>query len=133
MQNRLEACMNVEQEDAYESLAITISEIIKESSSQQGVDLFFNGRKTMSGIPIYANVHWNPERIDFTALAHWGRAVSKDIDLYEVGGQTIFPLYNAGGGLNAAQIFYVVTSFQVWSDSPRVGAYIDTLAKPVGY
>ena len=132
--NRLVACMNVEQEDAYEALAITISEIIKQSTDEQGVDLFFNGRKTMSGIPIYANVHWNPERIDFLALEHWGRAVSKDIDLYEVGGQTVFPLYNSvTGGLDAAMIFYIVTSFQVWSDSPRMGAYIDSLAKPTGY
>lgn len=134
MRNRLYACMNVEQEDAYEALAITISEIIKQPSAQQGVDLFFNGKKTMSGIPIHANVHWNPERIDFIALAHWGRAVSKDIDLYEVGGQTVFPLYNStDGGLDAAMIFYIVTSFQVWSDSPRVGAFIENLAKPTGY
>lgn len=134
MRNRLYACMNVEQEDAYEALAITISEIIKTSSNRQGVDLFFDGKKTMSGIPIHANVHWNPERIDFIALAHWGRAVSKDIDLYEVGGQTVYPLYNStDGGLDAAMIFYIVTSFQVWSDSPRVGAFIENLAKPTGY
>lgn len=133
MRNRLNACMNVEQEDAYEALAITISEIIKTSSNRQGVDLFFDGKKTMSGIPIHANVHWNPERIDFIALAHWGRAVSKDIDLYEVGGQTVFPLYNADGGLDTAMIFYIITSFQVWTDSPRVGAYIENLAKPTGY
>jgi len=134
MRNRLYACMNVEQEDAYEALAITISEIIKQPSANQGVDLFFNGKKTMSGIPIHANVHWNPERIDFIALAHWGRAVSKDIDLYEVGGQTVFPLYNSvDGGLDAAMIFYIVTSFQVWTDSPRVGTFIENLAKPVGY
>ncbi len=134
MRNRLEACMNVEQEDAYEALAITISEIIKQPSARQGVDLFFNGKKTMSGIPIHANVHWNPERIDFIALAHWGRAVSKDIDLYEVGGQTVYPLYNStDGGLDAAMIFYIVTSFQVWTDSPRVGTYIENLAKPTGY
>ena len=134
MRNRLYACMNVEQEDAYEALAITISEIIKTPTANQGVDLFFNGKKTMSGIPIHANVHWNPERIDFIALAHWGRAVSKDIDLYEVGGQTVYPLYNSvDGGLDAAMIFYIVTSFQVWTDSPRVGTFIENLAKPVGY
>lgn len=134
MRNRLEACMNVEQEDAYEALAITISEIMKQPTARQGVDLFFNGKKTMSGIPIHANVHWNPERIDFIALAHWGRAVSKDIDLYEVGGQTVYPLYNStDGGLDAAMIFYIVTSFQVWTDSPRVGTYIENLAKPTGY
>jgi hypothetical protein len=134
MRNRLYACMNVEQEDAYEALAITISEIIKTPTANQGVDLFFNGKKTMSGIPIHANVHWNPERIDFIALAHWGRAVSKDIDLYEVGGQTVYPLYNStDGGLDAAMIFYIVTSFQVWTDSPRVGTFIENLAKPAGY
>jgi hypothetical protein len=30
--------------------------------------------------------------VDFLDLSHWGRAVMKDIDFFEVGGQTVFPI-----------------------------------------
>jgi len=35
--------------------------------------------------------------------------------------------------LAASYIFYFDTAFQLWSDSPRSGAFIDTLARPSGY
>ena len=57
----------------------------------------------------------------------------KDIDYFEVGDQTVFPIYGASGGLAAAFIFYFDTGFQVFSDSPRSGGYIDGLARPTGY
>ena len=72
-------------------------------------------------------------RVDFLDLSHWGRAVLKDIDFYEVNGNTVFPIYGASGGLAASYIFYFDTAFQVWDDSPRTGAFIDTLARPSGY
>ncbi len=133
-QKRLIACLNVEQEDAYEQLGIVISEIIKESSARQGMDLFFNGPKTMASVPMYPNVHADPLRIDFLALEHWGRAVSKEVDFYEVDGTKIFPLYNTtSGGVEAAFVYYYVTTFQVFTDNPRCGAYIDNLIRPSGY
>ena len=133
-EKRLIACLNVEQEDAYEQLGIVISEIIKDSSARQGMDLFFNGPKTMASVPMYPNVHADPLRIDFLALEHWGRAVSKEIDFYEVDGNRIFPLYNTtSGGVEAAFVYYYVTTFQVFTDNPRCGAYIDGLIRPSGY
>ena len=57
----------------------------------------------------------------------------KDIDYYEVGGQTVFPIYGTSGGLASAYIFYFDTGFQVFSDSPRSGSLIDNLARPTGY
>jgi hypothetical protein len=60
-------------------------------------------------------------------------AVMQDIDFYDVGGQTVFPIYGASGGLASAYIFYFVTGFQVWNESPRSGAYISNLAIPTGY
>ena len=33
--------------------------------------------------------------------------------VYDVGGQTVFPIYGASGGISAAYIFYFVTGFQV--------------------
>jgi hypothetical protein len=133
--SKLIAYMAVEQEHAWENLGITVSQIIKEGGESSGndLDLLFSGRKTMSGIPIKSSVNADQTRVDFLDLAHWGRAVLKDIDFYEVNGNTVFPIYGASGGLAASYIFYFDTAFQVWDDSPRTGAFIDTLARPQGY
>jgi len=118
---KLIAYMAVEQEHAWENLGITVSQIIKEGGDKSGndLDLLFSGRKTMSGIPIKASVNADQTRVDFLDLSHWGRAVLKDIDFYEVNGNTVFPIYGTSGGLAASYIFYFDTSFQVWDDSPR--------------
>jgi hypothetical protein len=133
--SKLIAYMAVEQEHAWENLGITVSQIIKEGGASDGndLDLLFSGRKTMSGIPIKSSVNADQTRVDFLDLAHWGRAVLKDIDFYEVNGNTVFPIYGASGGIAASYIFYFDTAFQVWDDSPRTGAFIDTLARPSGY
>jgi hypothetical protein len=133
--SKLIAYMAVEQEHAWENLGITVSQIIKEGGASDGndLDLLFSGRKTMSGIPIKSSVNADQTRVDFLDLAHWGRAVLKDIDFYEVNGNTVFPIYGASGGISASYIFYFDTAFQVWDDSPRTGAFIDTLARPSGY
>jgi hypothetical protein len=132
---KLIAYTSVEQEHAWENLGISISQIIKEGGSSSGndLDLLFTGRKTMSGVPIKSSVNANQTRVDFLDLSHWGRAVMKDIDFFEIGGQTVFPIYGASGGIAASYIFYFDTGFQVFDDSPRSGAYIDALARPAGY
>jgi hypothetical protein len=133
---KLIAYTSVEQEHAWENLGISISQIIKEGGATSGsgdLDLLFTGRKTMSGVPIKSSVNANQTRVDFLDLSHWGRAVMKDIDFFEIGGQTVFPIYGASGGLSASYIFYFDTGFQLWDDSPRSGAYIDSLARPSGY
>ncbi len=133
---KLIAYTSVEQEHAWENLGITISQIIKEGGSggrTSDLDLLFSGRKTMSGIPIKSSINADQTRVDFLDLSHWGRAVMKDIDYFEIGGQTVFPIYGTSGGIAAAFIFYFDTGFQVWNDSPRSGSYVDTLARPSGY
>jgi hypothetical protein len=132
---KLIAYMAVEQEHAWENLGITVSQIIKEGGGggANDLDLLFSGRKTMSGVPIKSSVNADQTRVDFLDLSHWGRAVLKDIDFYEVNGNTVFPIYGASGGLAASYIFYFDTAFQIWDDSPRTGAFIDTLARPSGY
>ena len=133
---KLIAYTSVEQEHAWENLGISVSQIIKEGGATSGngdLDLLFTGRKTMSGVPIKSSVNADQTRVDFLDLSHWGRAVMKDIDFFEIGGQTVFPIYGASGGLAASYIFYFDTGFQVFDDSPRSGAYIDALARPTGY
>lgn len=128
----LTAYTHIAQEDAYESLGIVISEIIKQGSSDQELDLFF-GNKKMAGVPITCSFNADPTRIDFLDFSAWGRAVMKDVDLYEVGGNTVFPIYDTTGGLAAAVIYYYITSFQLFTENPRRGSYIYSLAVPSGY
>src|SRR6201996_996006 len=133
--SKLIAYTSLEQEHQWEQLGVTISQIIKEGAGGRAsdLDLLFTGEKSMAGVPIKSSINANQSRVDFLDLSHWGRAVMQDIDFYDVGGQTVFPIYGASGGLASAYIFYFVTGFQVWNDSPRSGAYIDNLAIPSGY
>lgn len=131
--SKLIAYTSLEQEHQWEQLGVTTSQIIKEGAGGRAsdLDLLFTGEKSMAGIK--SSINANQTRIDFLDLSHWGRAVMQDIDFYDVGGQTVFPIYGASGGLASAYIFYFVTGFQAWNDSPRSGAYIDNLAIPTGY
>lgn len=121
------AYMAPEQEHSWEQLGITISEIIRSGDGQQQPDLLFGKSGTMGGAPIKTSINADPTRIDFIALSNWVRAVIQEIDFYEVGGQTVFPVYGTSGGLAAAYLFYYVLGMQLASQNPRLGAYIDTL------
>jgi hypothetical protein len=133
--SKLIAYTALEQEHQWEQLGVTISQIIKEGAGGRAsdLDLLFTGEKSMAGVPIKSSINANQTRVDFLDLSHWGRAVMQDIDFYDVGGQTVFPIYGSSGGLSAAYIFYFVTGFQVWNESPRSGAFINNLAIPAGY
>jgi len=129
------AYTSLEQEHAWENLGIAISTVVKEGAGGRAsdLDLLFTGKKSMSGVPIKASVNADQTRIDFLDLSHWGRAVMKDIDYFEVGGQTVFPIYGASGAPAASMWWAFDTLFQVWNDSPRSGSFIDALARPTGY
>src|SRR6202167_1595914 len=98
---KLIAYTSVEQEHAWENLGITVSQVVKEGPGGRAsdLDMLFSGKKTMSGIPIKSSVNADQTRVDFLDLSHWGRAVMKDIDYFEVGGQTVFPIYGGSGGV----------------------------------
>jgi hypothetical protein len=136
---KLIAYLSPEQEHAWEQLGITVSEIVRGGAGVKDgeamPDLLYNqmADKRMAGVPIKTSIHADTTRIDFIALARWGRAVMKEIDYYEIGGQTVFPVYGASGGLAAAYLFYFIMGFQIWMDGPRFGAFVDGLALPSGY
>lgn len=130
---KLLAYMNLEQEHAYEQLGVGITQVTTPGRLQGDLELLFEGKKTMAGLPLTLSVNADPTRIDFLDMSHWGRAVMQDIDYFEIGNDTIFPVYGASGGLAAAYLFYFITGFQIWNDSPRSGSYIQNLQKPAGY
>jgi hypothetical protein len=133
--SKLIAHMNVEQEAAWENLAITTSSIIKEGAGGKATeyDGLFSGNLQASGVPFKTNVNADQTRIDILDLSHWGRAVMLPMGLVDWGGQTTWPIYGASGGLSAAEIFYLATGFEPWVDNPRAGAFVDSLSRPSGY
>lgn len=133
---KLVAHTYIGQQQAYEALAIAVMSIIKEGFGQgtkKFDGLYDIDQLTMDGVKMVSTIHADQTRIDFLDLSHWGRAVMQDIDYYSLpGGEIMFPLYGASGGIAAAYEFYFVTGFQVWNDSPRSGSYIYGLTVPTG-
>ena len=86
----------VEQEHAWENLGITIQpgdQGRRRAAAPTISTCSSPASKTMSGVPIKSSINADQTRVDFLDLSHWGRAVMKDIDFFEVGGQTVFPIY----------------------------------------
>lgn len=135
---KLIASMHPCQAEQYEALAITVSQIIKQPSGNQGVDLMFDNEMgmTMSGVPVKQSIHADRKRIDFLCLKYWQRVVATDTGYYRPPGsdQFVFPTYNSGAdGLKASSFFILKTGLQLVNRHPLAGAYIKSLAIPANY
>lgn len=127
------AYMNTDQEMAYEQLGLNMESIVKEGAGGKANDLelLFTGKLTMAGMPIKCSIHADQTRIDFIALKHWGRVVSKELGFFkDYEGKMIFPTYGASGGINASWLFYYDIGHQIWDDNPLMGCYLFSLAVP---
>lgn len=127
--------MNVDQAAAIENLAVQVAitnqQEIKGDSSQDMLKKYTPS--TFVGYDIVKSVHATPGRIDALCLKYWGIGELKAADLYDVNGQTIFPTIGASGGINAATVFYFVTSFNVFNSNVRAGAFVSNAQIPTGY
>ena len=128
------AYMNVDQEAAWENCAISVTQNVQqEVSGESSADMLKRRPpKTFGGIPIKTSIHATIQRIDVLLLKHWGRGVTKEIGMFEEGGQTTFQVYGASGGLEAGYLQYFDVVFNVFMDQPRYGLFFDGLALPVG-
>lgn len=122
------------QVQAYEELGFAVSEIIKGggSGSADDLDLLFKN-KNIGGVKIKENIHADTTRLDLVNLETWGRVEWLPMDYYEVGGNTVFPVYGASGGIAASYLFYLVTGVQFFIDNPRSVSSVTSLAIPTGY
>jgi hypothetical protein len=74
--------------------------------------------------------------LDGIDVSHWLKSsmipgsVGGDPVPLSIGGNTEFQMYGTSGGLAAAVLTYLVTFYQLASDSPRSGCYIDGLPVP---
>lgn len=88
---------------------------------------------TIAGREFLKNVRAIPGRLDFLNLPHWFRLETIPLDMHDVGGQTLFPIYGSSGGLTSSQIFYYELMCQFGNGQPRRGAYIPSITIPKYY
>lgn len=119
------------QRAAYHEIAFSIS-MLSKSGGDQDVDLLFRSEK-IGGIKPIWSIHADTTRLDLLNLDTWGRAEWKEIDYFEVGGDTVFPVYGNSGGLSASYLFYFVCGLQFFVDNPKAVSSIINLAVPSGY
>jgi hypothetical protein len=127
--------MNLDSSAAWENVGLVVSQVIQNQlGGSESEDMLKKSRpKTMAGRPIIESIHATPNRIDGLCLKHWGRGETQPIGPLEYGGQTMFPIYGASGGLAASTISYLWTGFQVFTSNTRAGAFIDGLPTVSGY
>jgi hypothetical protein len=129
------AYWNTDQESAWEANGIQVTENIYQQISGDEQPDMLKKRPPMSfgGIKAKTSLHALKGRVDVILPGHWGKGVTKEFGPYTEGGQNVFPVYAASGGLEAGYIQYWDIVFNVWMDQPRYGAFIDGLAIPNGY
>ena len=120
------------QQQAYEQLGAAIMQIHKKPQ-EEPLDLYFSDNMRLAGAPLKVSYAWDRTKVDFIDLDLWGRAELHKTSFYEVDGRRIFEMRGASGGLAAALIFYIVSSFNVFLKCPAGASYIKNLTFPTGY
>lgn len=72
---------------AYKELGFSISYLKKEGGNQS-FDLEF-GKPTIEGLEVMPSIHSDTTRLDLLNLETWGRVEWKEIDYFEIGGNTV--------------------------------------------
>lgn len=129
------AHMNVDAAAAWENNALTVQHInYPEVRGDNSEDMLKKRQSTtIAGREILRNVRAKTGRIDFLNFKHWFRLETKALGMHDVGGQTLFPVYGASGGLDSSLIFYMETMVQAGLGQPRREAYMNNITIPKYY
>jgi hypothetical protein len=119
------------QKQAYEDVGQAVS-IIQKQAKDESLNMYFD-KMSMAGATTMESFSWAKDRIDFVTDEVWGRGETLPVGFYKTDGRNIFEIRGASGGVATAEIFYMVTGFQVYVNNPAACAYIDNLAIPTGY
>jgi hypothetical protein len=121
---------NVDMQAQWENNALMVQSVtMSESKGGESQDMLARkAMTTMGGREILVNPRATPGRIDLIDLKNWWRLSTKKPDLYDVGGQTVFPLIGASGGIQSQNIFYMVVGEQAGITNARVAGFISNAA-----
>ena len=130
----LRAHCNVDMRLAWENLALLVQRVImNEVKGDQSVDMLKRRAPTeIAGRPMVVNERAAPGIIDFIAFKNLFRTQVKPVDLFEVGGQTIFPSYGSSGGIASSMMFYYCLMHQIGIGNARAGATLNSVTIPKG-
>lgn len=129
---KMKAWMHPCQVQQYEELGQLVMQINKSESAKEGMDLFFDVQQ-IAGVMVRKHFNWDKTRIDFIVDEVWGRAEMHPAGFYEEEGRRLFEVRGASGGVAAATLFYLVASFNTFTNRPPGTSYISDLAVPSGY
>ncbi len=129
------AHMNVDMAAAWENNALPVQNIIyNEMKGDSSADMLKKRQTTtIAGREILRNIRARVGRIDFLNFKHWFRLETRSLDMHDVGGQTLFPIYGASGGLESSQIFYYELMCQFGLGQPRREAFTSSVTVPKFY
>ncbi len=88
--------------------------------------------KEIAGRELVVNIRAIPGRLDGLGLKHWFRIQTTPVDYFEIGGQTLFPVYGNDGGLVSSAIFYLQSLMQFGNGQPRRGCFATGITIPAG-
>lgn len=126
--------MNTDQDAAWQNLSLTPQYVIANDLKGKAVDMLqADSAETVGGMPKLVSIHAKRGRIDGLVVKHWGRGEIKPIGPLDFGGQTLWPIYGASGGLSAATITYIWGGFNFFVDNPRAGVYWPNAGIPASY
>ena len=121
----------------YEEYGLSLSRIDRGAGNGDGAKmpagLFDDKNMTIAGYPCKRSIHADPTRFDLLNLQSWGRVEWAPIDYLEIGGNTVFPVYGASGGIAAAYLFYFVCGMQFFVDNPKAISSVTSVTLPTGY
>jgi hypothetical protein len=129
------AHMNVDSSAAWENNALPVQSIdyVAMRGDNSADMLKKKQTSTIAGREILKNVRAKTQRIDILNLKHWFELSTKSLDMHDVGGQTLFPIYGDSGGIATSQIFYLEEMYQYGLGQPRREAYIPNISPVKGY
>jgi hypothetical protein len=132
--SKMTAWTHKAQQSAYEELGFNVIRVDK-AAKEEGLDLYFNDNMRIAGAPLKISYSWDRTRIDFIDQEVWGRAELRPCGFYTNpdNNQRVWELRGPSGGVAAAWIFYIVTSFNLFMNQPAGASYIYGLAIPSGY
>ncbi len=123
---------NVDVLAAWENNALNIQSIIRNQvKGQESPDVLGNQYvTTIAGRTTLPNVRAQFGILDLLDLSSWFLIQVRANDLYEVGGQTIFPAYGNDGGIASSLMFYLCVVVQAGCGQPRKQARLSNIAIP---
>jgi hypothetical protein len=126
-----------DQEQNIEELSLsTQSIIINQVEGKNSVDFIkYDAPKTFVGRKIHVSATAAAGRIDGLQLDHWVKSSvlpggSDEPTPLAWSGITQWPMYGNSGGLAAATLTYLISYWQMISDNPAAGVYINGLPVP---